>query len=329
MNRVVVAGHLCVDLAPRARALSLEPGLLTEVGPLDVSLGGSVANTGRALVALGHEVTLAARVGADDLGRIATEHLGRTGLLGAPTTTPGASTSYSIVLEPDGADRSFWHHVGANAMFDGTEASVDADVVHLGYPSLLPALCENDGAALRAFLSRARRTGAVTSVDLAVVDPSSPVDWRSVLATAMPLIDVITPSADDLRSALGDARATAPELVELLLGWGAGVVVVSDGARGLSLGAADADRLRASGDALACLADEWAHARVQQPANTLRKHVTTNGAGDAATAGVLSGILRGDSSAAAAARAVRVAAAVIEGDAPASASPHRPPEGTL
>jgi sugar/nucleoside kinase (ribokinase family) len=328
MSRVVVAGHLCVDLSPGARTLSLEPGRLSEVGPLDVSLGGSVANTGRALVALGHEVTLAARVGTDDLGRIATEHLVRTGLRGAPTVTPEAATSYSIVLEPEGADRSFWHHVGANALFDGTEASVDADVVHLGYPSLLPALCEDDGAALRALLTRVRTNGAVTSVDLAVVDASSTVDWRSVLETAMPLIDVITPSADDLRSALGDPRASAPELVELLLGWGAGVAVVSDGARGLSLGAAASGRLRSSGGALACLADEWAHARVNQPARALRRHVTTNGAGDAASAGVLSGILRGDSPSITATCAVQAAAALIEGDAARPGSPYRP-EGTL
>lgn len=332
VNRVEVMGHLCVDLTPRARSLPLRPGLLTEVGPLSVALGGSVANTGRALAALGHAVTIATRVGDDDLGRIAADQLTRTGLGGSPTITPEATTSYSIVLEPEGTDRSFWHHVGANALFDGTEPTLDADIVHLGYPSLLPRLIADDAAALGTLLRRVRASGAVSSVDLAVVDPSSTVDWNSVLSGMMPLTDVVTPSADDLRSALRRPQATAAELVELLLGWGAGVVVVSDGAQGMTLGAAPVGRLTASGPALARLADEWAEARVHQPARALRRHVTTNGAGDAATAGFLSGILAGLSPAEAVKSAAGTAAAVIEGDLSASSSAVRslhPLEGAL
>lgn len=314
MNRVVVAGHVCVDLTPQAQQLALEPGSLFEVGPLAITLGGSVANTGRALVALGAEVSFAARVGADDLGRIAVDLLHRSGLSGTPTVTSEHATSYSIVLEPDGADRSFWHHVGANLEFDGTEVQADVDIVHLGYPSLLPRLVADDGALLRSFLSATRERGAMTSVDLAVIDPSSTVDWRSLLSTTMPLIDLITPSADDLRSALQLPTATAPELVDLLLEWGVGVAAVSDGAAGMSLGAAGVDRLARSGAALARLVDEWADVRLHQPIVPVRRHVTTNGAGDAATAGVLSGVLSGASPAEATARAARTAAAVIQGD---------------
>lgn len=314
MNRVVLAGHVCVDLSPDAQQLPVEPGRLVEVGPLHITLGGSVANTGRALVALGIDALFAARVGADDLGRIAADLLRRSGLSGTPTVTSEHGTSYSIVLEPDGADRSFWHYVGANLEFDGTEIQDDGDIVHLGYPSLLPRLVADDGALLRSFLTATRERGAVTSVDLAVVDPSSTVDWRSVLSTTMPLIDLVTPSADDLRSALQMPAATAPELVELLLEWGAAVAVVSDGSAGMSLGAAGAERLARSGPTLARLVDEWADARLHQPIVPVRRHVTTNGAGDAATAGVLSGVLSGAPPAEATARAARTAAAVIEGD---------------
>jgi sugar/nucleoside kinase (ribokinase family) len=291
-----------------------------------------VANTGRALAALGHSVTIATRVGDDDLGRIAADQLSRTGLGGAPTITADAATSYSIVLEPEGSDRSFWHHVGANALFDGTEPTLGADIVHLGYPSLLPLLVADDGAAIRALLARIRTSGAVSSVDLAVVDPSSTVDWHSLLRGMMPLTDVVTPSADDLRSALRQPQATAAELVELLLGWGAGVVVVSDGAQGMTLGAGHVRRLTAAGAVLARLADEWAEVRVHQPAWPLRRHVTTNGAGDAATAGVLSGILAGRSPAETVEGAARTAAAVIEGDVSAAPSAVRslhPFEGVL
>lgn len=320
MSRVAVAGHVCVDLTPRAARLSIAPGELSEVGPLAVSLGGSVANTGRALAALGHAVTVSTRVGDDDLGAIATDHFARTpGVAGHPTVTAGHATSYSIVLEPDGADRSFWHHVGANARFDGTETEVDgADVVHLGYPSLLPLLIEDTGAGLRGLLARAKAAGATTSVDLAVVDADSPVEWTSLLTSVMPLIDVISPSADDLRSALHAPGATAGEFVDLLLSWGAGVAAVSDGGLGLVVGAADAARLGDGGRALAPLAAEWSDAHVHEPAARVRRHVTTNGAGDAATAGLLSGILHAQSPASAARYATTAAAAVIQGDPPST-----------
>lgn len=317
MSRVTVAGHVCVDLTPRAARLSITPGRLTEIGALDVALGGSVANTGSALAALGHAVTISTRVGDDDLGAIAAARFARTpGVEGSPTVTAGQATSYSIVLEPDGVDRSFWHHVGANAAFDGTETAVsDSELVHLGYPSLLPRMVEDGGGGLRAFLDRAKAAGATTSVDLAVVEEGSPVDWRAVLTAAMPLIDLISPSADDLRSALHAPRATAAELVDLLLSWGAGVAAVSDGSRGVVVGTADEGRLSDGGRALAPLAPAWAGARIHEPARALRRRITTNGAGDAATAGLLSGVLRGESPASATARATAAAAAVIQGDA--------------
>lgn len=313
MSRVEVVGHLCVDLRPQIKTMAFRPGQLAEVGPLAVSLGGSVANTGYALATLGHRVDYAARVGADDLGAIAAEHLARSGLHGAPTTTQQAATSYSVVLEPDGADRAFWHHVGANALFDGTEAAADADIVHVGYPSLLPALVAGHGKPLRRLLERIRRCGGVSSVDLAVVDPTDKRDWAALLQQAMPLIDIVTPSADDLRSALHAPNLVANELVDLLLDWGAGVAVVSDGAQGLWLGAASVARLRASGPVLSRLADTWGDHRTHQQSRRLRRRLTTNGAGDAATAGMLSGILCGESPDAALSRAADTAALAIEG----------------
>ncbi|MGN6125218.1 MAG: PfkB family carbohydrate kinase [Humibacter sp.] len=249
---ILLAGHLCVDLVPRTHRFVVEPGGLSEIGPLSLRLGGSVANTGIALTALGHDVAIAARVGDDELGLLASRLVARSGLAGEPIVTPGQGTSYSLVVEPDGADRAFLHHSGANAAFDGDEAHVDgADIVHVGYPSLLPALIADGGAGLLTLLERARTAGAVTSLDLAVVDASSGVDWYDLLGRAMPLVDIASPSVDDLRSALHEPTATPDQLVELLLGWGAGVAAVSDGPRGLTLGAADADRLSTSGTTLA------------------------------------------------------------------------------
>jgi sugar/nucleoside kinase (ribokinase family) len=210
--------------------------------------------------------------------------------------------------------------VGVNADFDGTEADLSgASLVHLGYPSLLPHLVEDGGAALIRFLERAHRYGATTSVDLAVIDPmtkSGKLDWKRILREAMPSIDVISPSVDDLRSALNEPNATAPTLVELLLDWGAGVVAVSDGKNGVFVGVAGAERLARGGLALAPLTQTWAGARINQPSVHVRRVATTNGAGDAATAGLISAIVTREMPAAAALRSATTAAAIIQGDLP-------------
>lgn len=313
MHDVIVAGHVCLDLVPRVRTPRFLPGQLLDVGPMAVSLGGTVSNTGRALVALGHSVACVTRVGDDPLGRLTAQLLSESGIEGEPLLADGAESSYSIVIEPEGQDRCFWHYAGANMRFDGTETIAPARIIHLGYPSLLPGLLTDNAAPLRSFLERVRATDAVTSVDLAVVPDSSQHDWRSILRGVMPLVDVISPSADDLRSAFDDPTATAESLTDLLIEWGAGIAAVSDGAQGVSVRGASRDRLGNAGAAVRTLADTWADARVHRDPAPLERRATTNGAGDASTAGLLSALLQGFGPVEAATLAAETAARAIEG----------------
>src|SRR5690606_19221828 len=117
--------------------------------------------------------------------------------------------------------------------FDGTTVDVGgARLVHVGYPPLLPGLAADDGAPLAALFERARARGATTSLDLAVVDPASPagrVDWGRLFEAVMPHVDILTPSIDDLSSALRlePREGLAEELADRMIGLGAGIVAVS------------------------------------------------------------------------------------------------------
>lgn len=328
MLTIALAGHLCVDLTPELPgAPRVVPGELVGVGPLGVSLGGCTANTARALAALGHPVSVHAAVGDDELGRIARDGL-TDPLVRPELDVRGSATSYSVVVQPSGADRVFWHHTGANATYDGAGLDVSGlDLLHLGYPALLPALLTDGGAPLAALLGRARAAGATTSVDLVVVDRQSDVgrlDWRSLLQRACAETDVLSPSLDDLTSALGlptpagadEVLALAGELADQLLGWGAAVVLLTLGGRGAVLRAAGAERLAAGGRALAPLAEEWAGASLHLPALAVERTTTTNGAGDASSAGLLHGLSLGAGPAAAARLARACAAAVVSGLVP-------------
>lgn len=324
MLKVTVAGHICADLTPELPAgIGIVPGQLTNVGPLIIRPGGCVVNTGGDLAALGVDVTTSGVLGSDELGRIVLDHLDRHGIGTANIeVSTNAATSYSVVIEPPGMNRTFWHHVGANALFDGTSVSVnDTDLLHIGYPPLLPALLPDSGAALAALLRRARTADMTTSLDMAVVDANSPAgraDWHGLLKRILPLVDVFSPSLEDLRSSLGVQsivdRDGLQRLARSLIDDGAAVVMISAGEDGVALCTAGAERFAHGGRVLADLTAQWCDVDLWMPALPVEQIKTTNGAGDAASAGLLYGLVAGCSAPQAARLAITVAAAKIQGD---------------
>jgi sugar/nucleoside kinase (ribokinase family) len=324
-RRIVVAGHICADLRPSIGSTNvIEPGRLVEIGPLSMTLGGCVGNTAGDLAALGAHVRAVGWIGDDDLGELVRLRLTASELVESDlTVAPGYSTSYSIVLEPTGADRTFWHHVGANGAFDGSGVDLTgADILHLGYPTLLPAMFADGGSRLSRLLSGAHVAGVTTSVDLAVVDPDAgagAVDWHAILRRAAPHTDVMTPSLDDLKSAL---RIDEPfsiglvdRLADLLLDWGVAIAAISAAEHGLFIRASSRKRLEDAGRAFAQNAADWADARFDLLPISVDTSTTTNGAGDAAAAGLLFGINSGVTPELAGQLAVACSAAIIGGRA--------------
>lgn len=319
--RVIAAGHICVDLIPSIPAsLTFDPGHLYEIGALTFAPGGSVFNTGNALAQLGVNVELMATIGNDELGDLLQRRLSAAGLTANLELSERSRTSYSIVLESPGADRSFWHHVGASADFDGSAVDIrGADALHVGYPPLLPALMGENAAPLIRLLQRAHSERALTSLDLVVVDRDSPaadLPWRDLLGAVLPHVDIFTPSIDDLASAIGPIGDDPTTEIEAAARWaldaGAGVVAVSAGSRGSYVATGSRERLHRGGPRLDALGS-YAGVAGWAPAENVTDVVSTNGAGDAFSAGFLVGVLSGDSPMAAGARAAKAAASRIRG----------------
>ena len=157
MVSIQVAGHVCVDLTPQLRSREvIVPGELTEVGPIEVRMGGTISNCARAIGQLGAEVFLSGMVGDDDLGLISRRHLedahpGHVELIVHPT----AATSYSVVVCVPGEDRSFWHHTGANDEYRGEATLRPRSILHFGYPTLCPAMCADSGQPIVDLFERA------------------------------------------------------------------------------------------------------------------------------------------------------------------------------
>ncbi|WP_166791347.1 carbohydrate kinase family protein [Cryobacterium sp. Hh7] len=324
MYKISVAGHICADLTPELPAgIGMVPGQLVNVGRLKIRPGGCVVNTGGDLAALGISVSTSGIIGDDELGRIVLASLVEQGI----TTTDlqverDYSTSYSIVLEPPGMNRSFWHHVGASIRFDGTRVSVEGiDLLHLGYPPLLPSLLPSTAQPIVDLFNRARDSGATTSLDMAVVDGDSPVgrvDWHGIFKRVLPLVDIFTPSLDDLQSALAlpvvTDRSALSELAQSLIDDGVAIVMISTGEDGVLLRTGTSARFASGGRVLASLGADWHDAEFWVPAVHVERIMTTNGAGDAASAGMLFGLVSGYSPREAAELAVLVASAKIRGE---------------
>lgn len=323
---VVVAGYLGVDLAPgfaecaepTALARLLRPGRLVEVGPLALSLGGVVANTGLALSRFGRRVALMGAVGEDPLGDLALQMLASQDVTLSVRRT-AAPTAYGIVLAPPGTDRVFLECPGGNAIYRA--ADVDLEMVgrsrlfHFGYPPLMPALLADRGAELVALLAQVRGLGVSTSLDMTLPDPEGAcagVDWPDLLARVLPHVDVFVPSVEELLFMLAPGEyaqlvaeagegdpvdAIRPEqvvrLAEGAVALGARVVLVKAGHQGGYLRTGDCAGLRTLGEGAGAWSDRalWL---ATEPVDAARV-CNACGAGDAAVAGFLAALLEGES----------------------------------
>ncbi len=336
----VVAGYTGVDLAPAFRAGAepvplaqlLRPGTLIEVGPLDITPGGVVPNTGLAMGVFGCRVALMGLIGEDRLGDLLLGLLEGRGAALHLRRTSAAGTAYGCVIAPPGADRIFLEYPGGNAIFGADD--VDYDLVarsrlfHFGYPPLMPRLCADDGAELAAMLRHVRSLHVATSLDMTLPDPRGPtgsVDWRRLLARVLPHVDLFAPSLEELLAMLapdewvrlvaeageGDAIALIPEslcraLADEALALGAAIVFLKAGSRGGYCRSGSLTDLLAATDLSfpvdGATADGlWLPALPVDPARVCN----ACGAGDAAVAGFLTALLRGEDIATAGRRAMR------------------------
>ena len=83
-NRVMVAGHICLDITPkfpetlRGRFDEIfSPGKLINVNEAVIGAGGVVANTGLSMARLGFDVMLNGKIGDDAFGSMILDIVGR------------------------------------------------------------------------------------------------------------------------------------------------------------------------------------------------------------------------------------------------------------
>jgi sugar/nucleoside kinase (ribokinase family) len=345
-RRAVVAGHICLDVLPDLSASStaeflnsFQPGRLIQVGPVLLSTGGPVSNTGLALHKLGIKTQLMGKIGDDLFGQAVRQIVASfdTGLAQGMVVDSTADTSYTIVISPPGIDRYFLHCPGANDTFTADDVRydmlADADLFHFGYPPLMKMMYVDNGTQLTETFRRARATGVTTSLDLVFPDPSSPAgqtDWVTIMEATLPHVEVFLPSVEEIlfmirrdtydrltRAAGGSSfldligHDLLSDLAQQLIDWGVKIVGLKMGERGFYIKTANLDAIKSMGRTRPSNPETWADQELWAPCFKVEV-VGTSGAGDATIAGFLSALLRDMSPAEALTAAVAVGACNVE-----------------
>ena len=340
---IVVAGHTCLDVIPTLPdrlenlAAVLAPGQMLNVGPMVMTTGGSVSNTGLALHQLGTPVRLVGKLGDDVIGHVTMERFRQydASLSEYMVVSEGEGSSYTAILSAPGLDRTFMHYSGPNDTFctaDIPESVLDdAAMFHFGYPTLMRRMYQDGGQELTKLMHRAKTKGLVTSLDISLPDPateSGKADWRAILTRTLPYTDIFLPNIEEAlfmldreryetvkmqaaKVAWADAE-TLDDLAREMLGMGAAVLGIKLGANGLFLRTTkDRKRLSQLTEKLPIKKRAWVDRQLLSPTFQVNL-VGTTGAGDCAVAGFLTGVLRGLSAESTTISATAVGASNVE-----------------
>ncbi|MFC3804333.1 carbohydrate kinase family protein [Cohnella sp. GCM10012308] len=321
MADVLVCGHISVDIIPRflpgeADSSRMTPGALIEVGEAEFCTGGAVSNTGIALHRLGTHVRLVGKVSDDFFGSLTLNLLREVhpALTEGIAQAAGETSSYTLVVNPPGTDRTFIHCPGTNDTFSMQDIAWDkchaARHFHFGYPPLMKGMYDDGGDRLTAILKSAREKGMTVSLDMAMPGKGTAAyeaDWTGLLSKALPNVDVFMPSLEEMlmmvnRDLYEQLALSGDELCESvsvetiralaasLLAMGCSIVVLKLGASGLYMRSASQLSTVLAGRLPPTTVEAWSDRELWAPC--FRTTVAgTTGAGDCTIAGFIQGLL--------------------------------------
>jgi sugar/nucleoside kinase (ribokinase family) len=200
-------------------------------------LGGSVTNLAANVVRLGGRAAVAARVGDDPFGRFVRREMERQGIITDYLKTDAATRTPLVFVTCSATTADFFVYRGSDARLsaeDVPQAAIErARVVHTSAFALSQ---ESSRTAVLDALHRARARGCLITLEPnyhpGLWDASRPPD--EVLAQACRYVDAVKPSRDDCRRLFG-ADLSLSHCAQRFHDWGVGKVVLTQGARGVSI----------------------------------------------------------------------------------------------
>jgi len=288
---VLCAGTILVDVA---KVIDAYPALdhLATIEQVSLSTGGPGLNMAVDLRMLGaaFPIGVLGAVGDDEHGAFILAECARLGIDTAGVRTlDGAVTSFTDgMIERDGGRRTFFHHSGANALFDASDADLGrARILHAGAPGIHPVMDRprpGGGNGWSALLQRAQAAGLHTNLEMVSLAPDRTAE---VARPCLPCLDSIVINELEAGALTGieaaaptaDGPADWPALEAMALG------LVEQGVSVLAV-----VHFPAGCVAAAPGGRTWRQGSVRLPREQVR---STIGAGDAFAAGVILGLHEG------------------------------------
>jgi sugar/nucleoside kinase (ribokinase family) len=204
-------------------------GTTTYVETINTRIGGSAANTARALAILGVPVRVSAFVGADEAGDAILRDLNRCGVDVSSVVTLDESTPQTVALVSNSGERQFLHRKGCSEVAFSNGLNFTPELVcrvshfHLASLFVVPHLRQYAPLMLR----QARTAGLTTSLDTCW-DPLS--EWMQVLRPCLPHLDILFLNEDEAAEfGMGESAA---DLKRASLSMGPGMIVIKKSSEG-------------------------------------------------------------------------------------------------
>ena len=268
---VICLGILVADIFAEPMPALPAPGQLGLTDRFLLGAGGCASNTAACLSRLGRKVKVLGKVGTDLFGGFVLDDLRRLGVDSSSVAfSKTCPTSGTVIVNVSGEDRRYIHCVGANAdfSFSDIDCSVldEARVLYVGGFMVMPKFGLED---LTQLFQAARERRVKTVLD--VVTPPGLEMSQHQLESMLAYTDVFLPNDDEaeMLTGLKDPVAQAKRLSSLNP---ACDVIVTMGARG-AVAVRNGEIVRAG-------------TYTVEP-------VDESGAGDAFSAGFITGLLEG------------------------------------
>ncbi len=226
--RIAVVGSLNMDLVIRSPHIP-QPGE-TILGSDFVTIpGGKGANQAVAAARLGAEVSMVGRLGQDAFADVLLDNLAAAGVGAAHVQKDaGAATGVALIVVDDNGENSIVVASGANMRV--TEADVDSAETVIANANVLVLQLEIPLPAVMRSAKIAREHGVPVVLN--------PAPARELPSELFKLVDVLIPNETETAILSGQMRQSPTALqgaAQKLLDYGVGLVVVTQGKRGVLL----------------------------------------------------------------------------------------------
>lgn len=271
MHKVTCLGVIVADVITKTVNKLPQEGKLDLINQLELHLGGCASNAAVDLEKIGIKTAVIGRVGNDGFGTFVIDEMKRNGVnIEGIEVSETSKTSASVVLINSIGERSFLHHLGANADFSKKDINysilLQSDILFIAGSLLMSNF---DGDPTAEVLKKTQETGIITVMDTAW---DSTGTWMKLIKPCLPYLDYFIPSYEEAEMISG--KKQPEEIADIFLSEGVKSAVIKLGAKG-------------------CFIKNKSGEKYMIDSYKVNNVVDTTGAGDSFAAGFIAGVSKG------------------------------------